>query len=193
VSDKPSYLGLLNAIANGEARGHKLLSAWAEATPDDDVRQVLKTVAIREGEHALAFEKRMCELGFGLLDRPDPDFKKRLDVVCSGKSDLEKFEALGYGRRGANDVTRDLAKVFDDETIDAQTGALLGRFVAEERDSGRRLNACHEALRARAPERRRASASGAGGGGEQHVVEQRIAEITRMLSDLRRDIESLRG
>lgn len=189
MAEKPSYLGLLNAIANGEARGHKLLSAWAEATPDADVRAVLKTVAIREGEHALAFEKRMCELGFGLLDRPDPDFKKRMDVVCSSRSDIEKFEALGYGRRNAADLTRDLNKLFDDETIDSQTGALLGRFIAEERDSVRRLNACHEALRARAPERRRAS----NGGGEQHVVEQRIAEITRMLADLRRDIESLRA
>ncbi len=188
MAEKPSYLGLLNAIANGEGRGHKLLCAWAEATPDADVRQVLKTVAIREGEHALAFEKRMCELGFGLLERPDPDFKKRLDVVCSSRSDLEKFEALGYAKRGASDATRDLAKVFDDETIDAQTGALLGRFIAEERDSARRLNACHAALRARAPERRR----GQNGGGEQPVVEQRIAEITRMLADLRRDIESLR-
>ena len=61
---KPSYLGLLNAIALGEGRAHQYLSCWAAKTPDPDVKQVLLTVAIREGEHSHAFTKRLCELGY---------------------------------------------------------------------------------------------------------------------------------
>ena len=105
MADKPSYLGLLNNIALGEGRAYRYLRAWAEKTDDPDVRQVLETVAIREGEHSLAFEKRLCELGFALLEKPDPTFEKTLDLVTSQKSDLEKFEGLGdrkrsRGRRG---------------------------------------------------------------------------------------------
>ena len=36
--------------------------------------------------------------------------------------------------------------MFADKTIDIQTGALLGRYIAEERDSGRMLRACYEQL-----------------------------------------------
>ena len=72
MSDKPSYLGLLNAIALGESRAHCYLSAWIEVTPSDDVRRVLATVAAREGEHGMAFAKRLNELGYGVLERDDP-------------------------------------------------------------------------------------------------------------------------
>ena len=64
MSDKPSYLGLINAIAVGESRAHAYLTAWAQVTPDADVRAVLCTVAAREGEHGMSFAKRVNELGF---------------------------------------------------------------------------------------------------------------------------------
>ena len=145
MAEKPSFLGLLNAIANGEGRAHKYLRAWANETADPEVQQVLETVAIREGEHALAFEKRISELGFSLQDRPDPTFEKKLDLVTSAKSDLEKFRGLGYGERSA-EATDPFGRLFDDTSIDPQTGALLGRYIAEERDSGRILRACYEKL-----------------------------------------------
>ena len=68
MSEKPSYLGMLNAIYMGEQRGYEYLSAWADVTPDPDVRAVLRTIALREGEHALAFAKRINELGFEARD-----------------------------------------------------------------------------------------------------------------------------
>lgn len=34
MSDKPSYLGLLNAIAIGESQAHCYLSAWIDKTRD---------------------------------------------------------------------------------------------------------------------------------------------------------------
>ena len=104
VSDKPTYLGLLNAIAVGEGRAHTYLRAWAEKTDNPDVRRVIETVAIREGEHALAFEKRICELGYSLRQREDESLEKTLALVTSNRSDLDKFESLGLGgdRKGGD-------------------------------------------------------------------------------------------
>jgi hypothetical protein len=137
MSDKPSYLGLLNAIAVAEGHGHALLAAWRDATPDPDLAATLNVVAIREQEHAAAFTKRLCELGYGVREKPNPEFQARLAAAGSSLSDADKFrEVLGYDRDGEPDP---LERLFDDHSIDAQTGALLGRFIAEERDSERRL------------------------------------------------------
>lgn len=148
MADKPSYIGLLNAIANGERVGHKIFRNWAQVTTCDDIRGTLQTVAIREAEHAWAFEKRLCELGFGLRAKDFPDLKKTLKVVKSNATDLEKFEHLGYGDKSKRKAQDDgLLKLLADTTIDPQTGALLGRFICEERDTGRRLKACYQALK----------------------------------------------
>ena len=44
------------------------------------------------------------------------------------------------------------ASFFDDTTIDPVTGALMGRYIAEERDTGRMLRACHAELAATTPQ-----------------------------------------
>ncbi|MEM7018018.1 MAG: hypothetical protein AAF512_11860 [Pseudomonadota bacterium] len=145
MAEKPSYLGMLNAIANAERRGHTLLKSWADKSTDSDVSGALNMVAIREAEHAWAFEKRICELGFSLKEKDDPNFQKTLDIVCSELSDLEKFEKLGYNKPDADaDETDGLLQLLGDKSIDPQTGELLGRFIAEERDSGRALRAAYQ-------------------------------------------------
>lgn len=147
MTDKPSYLGLLNAISNAEGDAQQYLSAWAEATQRDDVRAVISTIALREGEHSLAFAKRMCELGFDVQRREDPKCAERLAIATSCElSDLEKFEQLGLGEPEVEGCPDIFAGMFADTTIDIQTGALLGRYIAEERDSGRMFRACREAL-----------------------------------------------
>ncbi len=83
MADKPSYIGLLNAIANGERGGAKIFRNWAEVTTCEDIRGTLQTVAIREAEHAMAFEKRLCELGFGLRKKENPDLKKTFKIEKS--------------------------------------------------------------------------------------------------------------
>jgi len=146
MSTKPSYLGLLNAIAVAEGDAEVFLNRWAEVTPSDDVRQVLHTVALREGEHAKAFEKRICELGFQM--KPGPGDPKRVDVAGSADlTDREKFEKFGLGDDPGEgpDI---FAGMFNDTSIDIQTGALLGRYIAEERDTGRMLRACYQQLKA---------------------------------------------
>ena len=47
MSGKPSYLGLLNAIAVGENRGYQLLSTWAGCARDAELANVLNAIALR--------------------------------------------------------------------------------------------------------------------------------------------------
>lgn len=150
MSTKPTYLGLLNAIAVGELGGEALFDAWAATSTDPDVACLLRTVARREGEHARSFAKRIDELGFTVLDRPDPTLAGRIEIAsCPTISDREKLEQLGFCREPSQ--PDGFARFFDDATIDIETGALLGRYMSEERDTGRRLRACHAALLAAEP------------------------------------------
>jgi Mn-containing catalase len=150
VADKPSYLGMLNAIANAERQGYEYLNAWCERATDPDVKATLTIVSTRELEHSLAFTKRIHELGFELEPREVLDFSKQIEIVTSDCSDYEKADALGLFDRKVDSDERDIfAGLFDDKTIDIQTGALLGRYIAEERDSERRIAACAQALKAR--------------------------------------------
>jgi hypothetical protein len=150
MSDKPSYLGLLNAVALGEAAAHCYLEEWIAVTPHDGVRSTLRTVSAREGEHGMAFAKRINELGYTVKPKHDPSQAKRMDIARSTMTDLEKMEAFGLGRLDSGDKPDIFDKFFADHTIDPQTGALLGRYIAEERDSGRILKACCEQLCAEA-------------------------------------------
>ncbi len=152
MGEKPSYLGLLNAIAVGELGGEAQFAAWEAATPNDDVRAVVRTVALREAEHARSFAKRIDELGYSVLDRPDSGLARRVQIAGSTDlSDCEKLEQLGFSSTAAArpDV---FASFFDDTTIDPVTGALMGRYIAEERDTGRLLRACHAELVAGMPQ-----------------------------------------
>ena len=149
MSDKPSYLGLLNAIAVAERQAGEYLQCWAAVTKSDDVRAVIHTVALRESEHGMAFEKRIDELGYGLVDKPDPNQAERMKIASSKKlSDREKFEQLGLGRAPTNGTSDIFDRFFENKDLDPQTGGLLGRYVAEERDTGRKFAACYAALSA---------------------------------------------
>jgi hypothetical protein len=150
MSDKPSYLGLLNAIALAESRAHAYLTAWIAVSPNPDVRAVLSTVAAREGEHGMSFAKRINELGYSVLDRPDPSQRKKMSMAKSSRSDLEKMEAIGLNELDTGDQPDIFDRFFTDHSIDIQTGTLLGRYICEERDSARRLRSCYEQLKAAA-------------------------------------------
>src|SRR5262249_18460729 len=153
MSDKPSYLGLRNAVSLAETEAHGYLTAWAAVTPHEGVKATLLTVAAREGEHGMSFAKRINELGYNLRPGPDdPKRAERLAIACSDEiTDYDKMHALGVARI-ADDVAKSGPDVFDkffsDHSIDIQTGELLGRYIAEERDSGCRLRACYLAVKA---------------------------------------------
>lgn len=144
---KPSYLGLLNAIAVAEGGAARYFDAWAAATTSDEVRAVIGTIGLREAEHSLAFAKRIDELGFAVRRPASDDVQEKVAIAGSDRSDLEKFQRLALGEQ-----MPDGPDVFDgmlaDSTIDPQTGGLLGRYICEERDSGRLLRSCRSQLEA---------------------------------------------
>lgn len=147
MSDKPSYVGLLNGIANGERRGAEYLRCWIATTANDEVRATLHTIELREAEHALAFEKRLDELGYGLIVKPDPNQERAMEIAGSTTmTDREKIEALKLHRRPTTGTPDIFDGFFDNKDIDPITGGLLGRYIAEERDTGRRFADCYDAL-----------------------------------------------
>ena len=181
MATKPSYIGLLNAIAVAECQAEGYFKAWAAVTPSDEVRQVLTTVGLREGEHGKAFEKRLCELGFGVQPRDDAKAAER--VAIAGRTDLsdkEKFERLGLVQGDGGEGPDVFTSMFADQTIDIQTGALLGRYIAEERDSGRMLRACYAQLSG-APASNGSAANGADLAGQLGRIEQLLERLVERL------------
>jgi rubrerythrin len=146
MATKPSYLGLLNAIAVAEAQAHEYLRVWADATPSDDVRKVLLTVAAREGEHGMSFAKRINELGYEVRYKDDSGLTKALEIVKSDCTDLEKMKALKLNKLDTGDKPDIFDGFFKDHSIDIRTGELLGRYIAEERDTARLLRSCYDQL-----------------------------------------------
>jgi rubrerythrin len=149
MTEKPTYLGLLNAIALAEGAACEYLSAWAAVTPDPAVRSVLKTVAAREGEHAASFAKRINELGFDVRPNDDPKADERLEIARSDRSDLEKLDLLGVLLFASGDEPDVFDGMFRDHSIDIRTGELLGRYIAEERDTLRLVQGCRRELETR--------------------------------------------
>jgi hypothetical protein len=148
----------------------------------------------------MTFAKRINELGYELRQRPDDRLEKNLAIVRSDCSDLEKMEALGYGRDAHADDKPDLFDdFFKDHSIDVQTGAMLGRYIAEERDTGRLLRACYECLRDAA------IAETASGAGRQDskaakatarrltAIEAKVDQLCAVVEDLGKIVRSERS
>jgi len=87
----PHYLELLDNIASGERRAGVFLQAWADTTPDPELRACLSMVAHRETSHYHIFKRRIAELGYSWTDNQDPDFEERLQVSGSERPDAEKI------------------------------------------------------------------------------------------------------
>jgi hypothetical protein len=178
MSDKPSYLGLLNALAVNETRAYEYLSAWAEVTTSEDVRNVLLKVAAREGEHGMAFAKRIDELGYHVRQKDDPNHDKAMALVCSDRSDLEKMERLKLNLLDTGDQPDVLDSLFNDHSIDIRTGEILGRYIAEERDTARLLRSCYDQLKA-------AAGSSSAGDGALSAIEDKVDALCRAVDELR--------
>lgn len=183
MNTKPSYLGLLNAIAMGERNGAELFNCWSSVTTNPEVCAVLHTVALREAEHAVAFEKRIDELGFGVLPRIDAQHDAKMTIAASTSlSDRQKLEQLKLIRSPNGSGGDVFDTMFENKDIDPVTGGLLGRYIAEERDTGRLLTGCHGALCA-AEGTPMAAASPS-----MEELAQQVADAGRHLADLVRCI-----
>jgi hypothetical protein len=145
---KPAYLGLLNAISLAESRAGVYLSAWADATEDEDLAATLRLVAARETSHGELFCRRLCELGYGLKQKPDPQSAARLAKYANPKiSDCEK---VGEEREEAGDPFREINEQLAEGAYDPMTANLLTWYIGEERDSGKRLKKAYASVRAKA-------------------------------------------
>lgn len=195
MSDKPSYLGLLNAVSLAESRAYCYLTEWAGMTQDPDVREVLLTVAAREGEHGMTFAKRINELGYQLRPKEDDGSERALEIARSDRSDLEKMEALGLDKLDTGDRPDPFDGFFKDHSIDIRTGEMLGRYIAEERDSGRLLRCCYERLlerSERAPGRDGADKAEAKAQKSLRATEKRLEALDSKVDALCRAVEDLR-
>jgi hypothetical protein len=147
TATKPSYLGVLNAISLAEAGAGVYLNAWANATNDEDLACALRFVAAREASHGDVFCRRIAELGFSLLQKPDPGAAERLAKYANPKlSDLEK---IGPEREEA-DPFADIECQLQDGVYDPLTAKLMVWYIGEERDSGKMLRDAYACVRAKA-------------------------------------------
>ena len=156
MAKKPSYIGLLNAIANGERGGYALFNAWSTSTSDESLRPTLNMIAVREMEHSWAFEKRLTELGFSLRPTTNKALNKQVKLLKSKASDEDKFASFGIGTTASTPRETDdaLLQILADKSIDPQTGELMGRFISEERDTGRQLAKAFRAMKSRNQKKR---------------------------------------
>lgn len=180
MPEKPTYLGLLNAIANGEMDAHAELSAWASVTKDDETGRLLRLIARREAEHGAAFAARIDELGFEVRRKVDPKHEERLTIAASARPDLEKMDLLGIGLT-KDDEPDGFDGLFRDRTIDSQSGALLGRYIAEERDTARLTKACRARLEAEAAR------------GPSTATDERLSALEEKVDGVLQVVEEIRG
>ena len=149
MTNKPPYLGLLNAISLAETNAGVYLRAWADATQDADLACTLRLVAARETSHGQLFCRMLCELGYELRQKPDPDGAERIARYANPKiSDLEKIERSRSNVE--SDPFREIEAKIDEGFYDPVTANMLGWYICEERDSGRRLREAYDCVRAKA-------------------------------------------
>ena len=149
TAEKPSYLGLLNAISLAETEAGHYLTAWANATDDEDLACTLRLVAARETSHGDLFCRMISELGYELRQKPDPKSAERLARYANPRiSDCEK---VGPERaEPARDTFADIRRAMADGVYDSVTCNMLQWYIAEEEDSGRRLRDAYAKVRAKA-------------------------------------------
>ena len=149
TAEKPSYLGLLNAISLAETEAGHYLTAWANATDDEELGATLRLVAARETSHGELFCRRLAELGYDLRQKADPKAAARLARYANPKiSDCEKVgpEREDTGAEPFGDIRKAMADgVYDDMTCN-----MLQWYINEEIDSGRRLRDVYAKVRAKA-------------------------------------------
>ena len=147
TGEKPRYLGLLNAISLAESHAGIYLEAWANATCDEELACTLRLVAARERSHGAVFCRRLCELGYDLRQKHDPEDAARIARYANPKiSDLEKIGK----RRDEKDPFAEIEQKMKEGFYDPMTCNLLSWYICEERDSAKRLRAAYDCVRAKA-------------------------------------------
>jgi len=143
---KPRFLGLLNAISIAERNAGRYLKAWADVTPEPDLKRALALVAARETTHGEVFRQRIERFGFTLREADDPKLAERLRIFGdAARSDADKIRIRRAESSGADvdgffaSIDREAA----DDSVDPLTRDTLRWYVHEERDSRELLRAAY--------------------------------------------------
>lgn len=147
TTEKPRYLGLLNAISLAESQAGVYLEAWANATCDEDLACTLRLVAAREKSHGEVFCRRLAELGYTLRHKHDPGAAERIARYANPKiCDVDKINR----REGEGNPFAEIEQKMKEGFYDPMTCNLLAWYICEERDSGRRLREAYDCVCAKA-------------------------------------------
>lgn len=135
-------LELLNRIHLAESRAGVYLKAWADVTPNAELRQAVALVAARETTHGDVFCQLIERLGGSVHDQEDPKFAERVQIY--GDPTIADHEKIRYGRYGRDEgaIEKFFATIDEqvaDESVDLLTRDTLRWYVHEERDSGKLL------------------------------------------------------
>jgi hypothetical protein len=183
---KPSYLGLLNAISLAESAAGVYLEAWADVTPNPDLACTLRLVAARERSHGDVFCRRIAELGYELRRKPDPRGAEQLAKLANpGISDLEKIPPRGETEA---DPFADIRRRMAEGEFDPMTANLLTWYIAEEKDSGRRLREAYDCVRDMASGKKGVSAGHAAPSADAEAI---MACMTSGFARLEKTLEKL--
>jgi ferritin len=194
-AEKPEYLGLLNAISLAESDAGVYLEAWANATTDEGLAGVLRLVAARERSHGEVFCRRIAELGFDLRPKADSGAAPRLAKYANPK--VDDLEKIGPDRddSGTRKFFADTERKIAEGYFDPMTCNLMQWYIAEEKDSGRRLREAYDCVREKTRDGAKARANGAGASHAPASVgtdaEAIMACMTAGFSRLEKSLEKL--
>jgi hypothetical protein len=187
--EKPSYLGLLNAISLAESAAGVYLEAWANVTPNEDLACCLKLVAARERSHGEVFCRRIAELGYTLMPKFNPRDAEQLAKLSNPNiSDLEK---IGEPREEDADPFKEIRRRISEGEFDAMTANLMTWYIAEEKDSGKRLREVYDCVRETAGKSRGKMKANSAGDGPSADAEAMMACMTAGFSRLEKAMEKL--
>jgi rubrerythrin len=137
MKKKPPFVQQLEQIVIQERGGHEFFKAWSFSTKAKHLAGFLRTIAIREAEHAWSFEKRLDELGFPMELAKELPNSKMTQFARSSKSDLKKFDA--FSKLSGHDFDKKISgaplSIFEDINMDSHTGSVFGRFALEEKNT----------------------------------------------------------
>ena len=185
--EKPTYLGLLNAISLAESAAGVYLEAWANVTPSEDLACTLRLVAARERSHGEVFCRRIAELGYTLMPKFNPRDAEQLAKLSNPNiSDLEKIGPEREEDAAFGDIRRRMAE----GDFDPMTVNLMNWYIAEEKDSGRRLREVYDCVRemARKPGKMKSQAASDGPSADAEAM---MACMTAGFARLEKAMEKL--
>jgi hypothetical protein len=186
---KPSYLGLLNAISLAESAAGVYLEAWANVTPIEDLACCLRLVAARERSHGEVFCRRISELGFALKQKTDSRSAAQLAKLADPNiSDLEK---IGPEREEEADPFGEIRRRMAEGEFDQMTVNLMNWYIAEEKDSGKRLREAYACVREMSGGKRKSNGASRMSDGPSADAEAIMACMTAGFAKLEKSLDKL--